>query len=63
MKSVIFILSSLLELITMLLQKYKSNQIEKKYEEAINHTSDTWVSGFGVRKSDKDTPTETNTNK
>lgn len=63
MSKILYIVTALLELVTAMLQKYQTSQMEKKYEEAINHTGDVWSSGFGVRKTDKDSPTETNTDK
>lgn len=63
MSKILFIITSVLEILTTLLQRYQTAQTQKKYEEASTNTSNVWASGFGVRKSDKDTPTETNTNK
>lgn len=62
MSKILYIVTALLELVTALMQKYQTSQMEKKYEEATNHTSDVWSSGFGVRKTDKDAPSQTTTN-
>lgn len=59
MSKILFIITSVLEILTTLLQRYKTAQTQKKYEEASTNTSNVWASGFGVQQTDKDAPTKT----
>lgn len=59
MTSLIRLLSALLQLVTMLLNKYNEKATEEKYEEVRNATNDVWVDGFGVRRKTDNDPTKT----
>lgn len=58
MSKILFIITSVLEILTTLLQRYQTAQTQKKYEEASTNTSNVWASGFGVRLSDENPPTK-----
>lgn len=61
MTSLIRLLSLLLQLVTVALNKYSEKKTEAKYEEARNNPTDVWVDGFRVRRETKDDSTKTNT--
>ena len=61
MASLIRLLSLLLQLVTVALNKYSEKKTEAKYEEVRNNPTDVWVDGFGVRRETKDDSTKTNT--
>ena len=61
MTSIIRLLSLLIQLVTVALNKYSEKKTEAKYEEARNDPTNVWVDGFGMRRETKDDPTKTNT--
>lgn len=61
MTSLIKLLSLLLQLVTVALNKYSEKKTEAKYEEVRDNTANVWVDGFGVRRETKDDSTKTNT--